>query len=222
VKITAFNGSPRGKRSNTDIIVQAFLAGAQSAGAEVEDVYLVDQDIHHCNGCFSCWFKTPGRCVFVDDMQGLLEKYMSSDFICYATPVYTWNMTAMLKNFADRLIPLRSPVVTQSNEDYDMKARIKSPEAIVISNCGFPGENNFDTVKAVFKCCNPILEIYRNCGMALQSSDVQVKARVDAYLEDVKEAGCQIVRDGKVSDAIKTKLQMELVPTQDYLKMLHI
>ena len=36
MKILAFNGSPRMKRSNTDQILQPFLEGARQAGAETE------------------------------------------------------------------------------------------------------------------------------------------------------------------------------------------
>lgn len=223
MKITAFNGSPRAEQSNTNIIVQKFLEGAKSAGAEVDNVFLINKNINHCSGCFSCWFKTPGKCVFNDDMKGLLEKYISSDIICFATPVYTWNMTAALKNFADRLIPLRCPVATQSDGNYDMQARIaKFPDSVVISNSGFPGDNNFGTLKEVFKSCNPVLEIYRNSGKLLNTNNLKIKATVDEYLEYVKEAGFEIVNRGKVSDNIKTKLQMELICPEEYVKMMNI
>ena len=40
MKILAINGSPRGKKSNTDHILQPFLEGTCEAGAETETVYL--------------------------------------------------------------------------------------------------------------------------------------------------------------------------------------
>jgi multimeric flavodoxin WrbA len=223
MKVTAFNGSPRAEQSSTNIIVQKFLEGAKAAGAEVDNIFLIHKNINHCSGCFSCWFKTPGQCVFNDDMKGLLEKYMSSDIICFATPVYTWNMTAALKNFVDRLIPLRCPVVTQSDGNYDMKVRnAKFPDAIVISNCGFPGENNFETIKGVFKSCNPKLEIYRNSGKLLTTNNVEIKATVDEYLNYVKEAGFEIVKSSKVSENTKAKLQMEFIRPEEYVKMMNL
>ncbi len=220
MKITVFNGSPKAQNSNCNVIASALLEGASQKGAEIENVYLIEKNINHCRGCFTCWFKTPGKCVFNDDMIDLLEKYKKSDIICFATPVYSWDMTACLKNFVDRLIPLRSPMLTQIDGEFDMKVNIKMPDAIVISNCGFPGENNFKTIKQVFKACNPIFEIYRNSGRLLQSNDPKIKPVVDEYLSYVTKAGCELATMGNVSNGIRKKLEMDLVSSGEYIKMM--
>ena len=222
MKITVFNGSPAASKSNSNVIASALLDGAKAGGAQIDNVFLIEKNIRHCSGCFSCWFKTPGKCIYNDDMTELIEKYISSDIICFATPVYTWDMTACLKNFADRLIPLRSPMITHNNERFDMKVKYKMPDVVVLSNCGFPGDNNFDIIKHVFSTINPILEIYRNCGKLLQIDNENVKPIVNEYLEYVKLAGKELAEKGSVNQSTKENLDMQLMDTQDYLIMLGI
>lgn len=221
MKITVFNGSPSAEQSNTNVIVEAFLKGARLGGAEIENIFLIEKNIEHCKGCFSCWFKTPGKCVFNDDMEQLLNKYKNSDIVCFATPVYTWNMTAVMKNFVDRLVSLKSPILVQQNGNFDLEDSIpKTQQFIVISNSGFPGNNNFTTMKEIFKYCNPILEIYRNCGRLLKSKDEKVRMVVNDYLKYVKQAGYEIVTQDKISYDTRENLEKDLISLDEYIKLL--
>lgn len=219
MKVTVFNGSPKGADSNTHVMTAAFLKGAERAGAETETVFLIEKNIAHCRGCFSCWFRTPGHCVLQDDMTELMEKYKSSDMVCYATPIYTWNMTACLKQFADRLIPLKCPKVVQQGERCDMENSMeKMPEIVILSNAGFPGENNFSALRESVQMAHPILEIYRNCGMLLRSKQEDVQKKVAEYLHFVEQAGYEIVKDGKITEETRAGLEMELMPAEAYIR----
>jgi coenzyme F420-reducing hydrogenase gamma subunit len=71
MKILAIQGSPRPKASNTEILLQEFLKGARSQGTEAETIYLKEKEFHPCVGCYTCRAKTPGVCVFKDDMPEL-------------------------------------------------------------------------------------------------------------------------------------------------------
>lgn len=217
MKIVVFNGSPKAKNSNTSVITTAFLNGAQRAGAQTEEIYLTEKNINHCTGCFSCWFRSPGQCIFRDDMDTLLAEYKTADIVCFATPVYTWNMTAALKNFVDRLAPLKSPLLQQTDGNFDLEdTEKKSAKFVTVANAGFPGERNFDTISRVFSSCRPVLEIYRNCGMALKKDDPRVKK----YLETVADAGASLVSNGMVPANIIEKLAEDLMPTEEYIRMI--
>jgi multimeric flavodoxin WrbA len=219
MKYIVFNGSPSGVGSNTNVIADAFLNGARKAGADAENIFLISENIGHCKGCFTCWFKTPGKCVMQDDMTELLAKYNSADVVCFATPVYTWNMTAALKNFVDRLAPLKSPLIVNSDDNFDLAdTKPKTQQFVVISNCGFPGNNNFETMKNVFASCNPVLEIYRNCGKLLKSKDEKIKASVNEYLKVVEQSGYEMATQNYVSEDTKLKLEMQLMPVSDYVE----
>ncbi|MGF6376552.1 multimeric flavodoxin WrbA [Clostridiales Family XIII bacterium PM5-7] len=218
MKITIFNGSPAGEQSRTNVIGQRFLHGAAKAGAEVDNVFLAEKQIAYCRGCFACWGKTPGKCIMQDDMELLLDKYKTSDVVCFATPVFTWDMTANLKAFVDRLAPLKSPTIVQREEDFDLaNASPKEQKFMVIANCGFPGNNNFEVLKHVMAACNPVLEIYRNCGILLKSKEESVQKVVGQYLEIVEAAGYEMAKTGEVSQETREKLNMELMPIQEYV-----
>ena len=218
MKVTVFNGSPAGVNSATNVIAEAFLRGARAAGAETENIMLSDYHIAQCQGCFGCWFKTPGRCVMEDDMAGLLEKYNESDIVCFGTPVYTWNMTALLKNFVDRLAPLKSPKIKEEQGNFDLEdAKERTQRFVVLANCGFPGENNFEVLRAAVACCNPSLEIYRNCGKLLKSKKPEVAERVAEWLQAVERAGREMCLGGEVSEATARDLEMSLMSVPEYV-----
>lgn len=221
MKITVFNASPAGMDSSTHVIAKAFLKGAKKAETEVENIFLAEKKINHCKGCFACWFKTPGKCVMEDDMGELIHKYTYSDIVVFATPVYTWNMTAMMKNFFDRLVALKQPSITETRGQFDLEdVKPKTQKFVVISNCGFPGNENFGILKISFSPCKPILEIYRNCGKLLKSKDGSVQSVVRLYLQGVEQAGYEMAMLGEISEETENKLNMELMSTLDYVKYL--
>ena len=152
-------------------------------------------------------------------MAELMHLYQTSDIVVYGTPIYLWSMTACLKNFLDRLIPLKSPTVQESQGRYDMKDQlIKNPKVIILANAGFPGEHNFDIFRMTVKPAEPILEIYRNCGMALQTKDPSLKNRIADYLSFVHQAGYQMASHEEVIDEVRTGLNMPLMSDNEYLQ----
>lgn len=221
MQFTAFNGSPAGQNSATNRIIKAFLTGAERAGAQCAVYQLAEYQIGQCQGCFACWFKTPGRCCLADDMPELLQAYQAADVVCLASPVYSWNMTALLKNFVDRLVPLKSPLMQEQNGNFDMADAQPRPQRFVaISNCGFPGENNFSIIKAAFSCCNPCLEIYRNCGRLLKSANPAVQPAVEEYLRWVEQAGWELAANGEVAAATAAKMAAPLMSVPEYISFL--
>ncbi len=112
MNILAFNSSPRDhETSKTELVLQRFLEGARRAGAATETLYLKDYKIKHCLGCYSCWLKTPGRCVQKDDMaEELFDRYLNADLVVLASPVYHATMNARMKLFVERTLPMMDPL----------------------------------------------------------------------------------------------------------------
>ncbi len=220
LKITVFNGSPRGRQSNTHRIVSPLLEGARQAGGRTEEIFLVEHDIRYCRGCFSCWTETPGRCIIEDDMSRLINIFIESDYAGMATPVYGMFMTAILKNFNERLLPLNTPHFQKDDEGrFYHEGRLKRlPRPFVIANSGFPGEHNFDLFRAYMAPQNPVLEVYRSCGGVLEGwPDDAVNKRIDKFYDALREAGRQIVNDGCVSKGVVARINAEIIGEDEFM-----
>lgn len=99
MKILAFQGSPR-KGGNTDLLLDAFLKGAQEAGVETEKIYLAKVRITPCLECGQC--DQTGICVIEDDMAWIYPKIEEADLIVISSPVFFYNLTAYTQALIER------------------------------------------------------------------------------------------------------------------------
>jgi multimeric flavodoxin WrbA len=60
--------------------------------------------INYCKGCYKCL--EAKKCCQNDDMAILLDAIMKSDIIVLASPSYWGDITAQMKTFIDRSLPL--------------------------------------------------------------------------------------------------------------------
>jgi len=85
MKLTVFNGSPRGKTSNTRILLEHFLQGfSETAGNQFELYYLIQKK----------------------DLTGCVEAFKKADQVILAFPLYVDCMPAVVKAFIEALEPL--------------------------------------------------------------------------------------------------------------------
>lgn len=96
-------GSPR-KGSNTDILVETILEGAQNAGHMVSKVHLYDHDLGPCIDCRGCK-KDALVCIVDDGMQEIYGLLDAADVIVFGTPVYWYGPSGPMKMLIDRLRP---------------------------------------------------------------------------------------------------------------------
>ncbi len=224
MKITVFNGSPRGAKSNTHLMTEAFLTGAAKAGADVENIFLIKKKIKFCHGCFDCWTKTPGQCIYHDDMDEMLEKFIQSDVVVIATPVYVDNVSGLMKTFMDRLIPLVDPHFEkdEKGETRHAKRYEKYPKLAVISNCGFPERSHFQVLELLVRRIarnmhsEVVAEIYLGGGEILSVKHFMLKPLVSRYYKLLSKAGKELVNEMKLSDQTRAKLEKPIVPMEQY------
>ena len=218
MKILAFQGSPRMEKGNTEKILRAFLEGAREAGAETETLYLRRMNINPCNGCFSCWFQTPGECAQKDDMKEVLEKILEADVLIWATPLYIYNMTAYMKAMFERILPLIKPDIIQGKDglaSHPARYKFKKQRWILISNAGFPEEEHFEPLLHVFERVSRIwtggegfaVTILKGAGEMLRFGDPK---RFEPFFQAVRDAGREFVENGNVSKETKAKVDKPL------------
>ena len=226
MKITAFNGSPRGERGNTHVMVESFFEGARRGGAETENILLLNKKIKHCMGCFSCWAKTPGKCVIKDDMAGLLEKYMQSDIVVLATPLYIDYVSGIMKDFMDRKLPVVCPQFEEGDagQTRHKKRYDRYPAIIIMSNCGFPEQGQFEVLRlycerqAKNNKADIIAQIYRSQGELLHAEEAEFKAPVEKYKNLLRKAGEEIAKNKSLSPGTKEELDKPIIPEAEYAR----
>lgn len=98
-KVVVISTSLR-RGSNSDMLADKFAEGAKAAGNEVEKISLVGKNIQFCKGCFGC--QKLGRCVIDDDVNDIMAKVMQADVVCWATPIYYYEMSGQMKTMIDR------------------------------------------------------------------------------------------------------------------------
>jgi multimeric flavodoxin WrbA len=227
-KMLVVNASPHGEKGITGIIQKAFVEGAVAAGAEVDEVFLNKKKINPCIGCFTCWIKTPGKCVFKDDQAALIEKCNWCDILVLATPLYVDGMTAQAKIFLDRLIPCAKPEFIILDDHCRHPQRIdKEWKFVLISGCGFYEMDNFEALQHHCEriCLNFHAQyaghVLRPHAHILEFADM-LPEETSRCLNAINKAGEEVCLHGKISDGIMTEASAPIVPRSAYVNAVNV
>ena len=228
MKVVAINSSPNMDKGNTALILGPFLEGMREAGADVELFYTRKMKINPCQGEFNCWLKTPGKCFQKDDMQMLLPKLTEADVLVLATPLYVDGVTGPMKNLLDRIIPLAQPFFELRDGHCRHPGRdgSRGSQLVLVSNCGFWEMDNFNPMLVHMEAVSKNMgrefagALLRPHGPALMGM-MEMGAPVDDILDAAKEAGRQLVEDGRMSFETLKGVSRELLPLQMYLEIVN-
>ncbi len=105
-KVIVLNGSPR-KNFNTAQLLKEAQKGAESVGAEVEYINLVDMNFKGCMSCFACKRKGAdlgGLCAWRDELQPVLQRILNADAVIIGSPIYYSYPTGMFRNLIERML----------------------------------------------------------------------------------------------------------------------
>ncbi len=108
-KILILNGNPDKGNIQFDRYISDLAETLAGRGHELNVLLLRDMALEDCTGCYSCWLRTPGRCVLKDDQSQVLAGYVWADVAVLASPVGMGYLSSKIKKSQDRLIPLVHP-----------------------------------------------------------------------------------------------------------------
>lgn len=223
MKVLVLNGSPKAERSNTLNIAKAFLGGFPS-GTETEFVNLYKLDIKPCVGCFSCWSKTPGKCVIKDDMQELYGKIAAADIVIESFPLYFFGMPSGLKAMTDRCLPFMLPYMGNLVEDKNASFHELRDEAmhekrlVVITTCGYVDARPM--YPALLKQLDLIAGEGHYTAIMCPEGELfiaeKAKRQREGYLADIRKAGAEFAAHRRLSTETMEKISKPILSPQGF------
>jgi multimeric flavodoxin WrbA len=132
MKAVILNGSRTGE-NGLKIISKVVSAELDTRGWTVEEIELQKLNITPCTGCFNCWIKTPGVCIYKDDALEVTKKIIQSDLVVLLTPVTFGGYSSELKKALDRSLGIMLPYFTKIQGKTHHKKRYKTyPRMVAI------------------------------------------------------------------------------------------
>ena len=227
MKVLAINSSARtGGESKTELMLNHLVEGMREAGAEVEVVHLRKKNIKNCIGCFTCMTKTPGQCVHKDDMSAeLFPKWLQSDLVVYASPLFHYTVNATMKAFIERTFPICEPFLEQHGGRTFHPLRHKHPAIVMLSVAGFPEDSVFDQLSSWANYLfgkngrqpevKLVAEIYRTASQEM----IHAKDKLNDILAATRQAGREVVKSMKISPETMVRIKQ---PIDDFQSVAEI
>lgn len=116
LKILGICGSP--KKGATEYFLKESLKPFEDReDVQVEYMFLKGKKISPCTGCDYCR-RNKKQCIIDDDMNALLEQFLTADAFVIASPVYAYGATPQIHAFFSRMRPVFHLAPTQLRDKF--------------------------------------------------------------------------------------------------------
>ena len=148
----------------------------------------------------------------------LFPKWLESDMVVYASPLYHFTVNAEMKTFIERTLPVLEPFFLQHNGRTYHPLRGKPPKIVILSVAGLPDESVFDLLSSwanfIYDGLNPdektlVAEIYRPMAEALTIP--YFKDITADILDATQQAGREIVSSMHVCEETMARVKQPMV-----------
>lgn len=185
--ILGIAGSPR-RHGNSDRLLEAALAGAREAGAEVRTLVAAEAGLKHCLGCNAC--SLTGECIQRDGGRAVYSAIDDADAIVVASPVYFASVPGALKVLIDRMQPYWA-------RRYVLKLPrpARRPGAILLARGG-GDPYGFEHAEATIRSVLAVLEV--DILGVVHASDVDGAGELEAHpdlLGQARALGAEVARE---------------------------
>lgn len=183
MKIVVLNGNQDKSNSVFEGYVRQYAAELETRKNSVQVFTLRYLSIHHCVGCWSCWMKTPGACVFNDDTPKVLTEIIQADLLVCASPLNMGFVGYETKKFNERMIPLLLPYLKITENEFHHPLRYgRNPKLALL----LQKEPDTDTEDITITS-----DIYRRLALNMSTKLKFVKF-IDEPLREVSDETCRI------------------------------
>jgi len=237
MKILAINGSHRGEKGYTQVLIDKFFEGAKQLNAQCETIVLKNHKINQCLGCRVCHKPEHYlKCVYdeKDDIKEIFDKMRKADILVFATPIYIFNMTGLMKVFLDRITSTAdSSIKTISNSGLFFhhidKNLISKPFVLITTQDNIENETS-KNVESYFRTFSSFLDapfvgyIRRKSGSLIgYGKDLEKEKQYPIIIkvnEAIKKAGFEIVKFGKIKKRTENNCNRKIIPIPSIIELL--
>ncbi len=245
MKILALNGSYRGERGHTRTMTDLLLRGAEEAGAQTQVIDLARLTIHTCLACGHCQQPdTRLQCVWgnskKDDAAFVFDQMAQADILVFATPIYVFNISALLKILFERfygICPIDSTILTDSNLLFHaVDRRVCSKPFVPLICCDNLEHETPRSAIEYFKTYARFMDarmaglLVRNAAFLTGSAEATdapcVRSAVPAVLDSVhaayRRAGMELATGGRITASTQRRANREIMPVPMFGLLKHL
>jgi len=229
MKILAINGSHSGKHGYTHFLIEKIFEGAKKTGADCDEVSLAELKINICKGCGVCnTEKHLLKCIYEekDDVAMIFDKMREADIIIYATPIYVFNMSGLMKVFIDRINATGNSKEFKLSESglffhHISKDIYSKPFVTLICHDNFENEMS-KSVTSYFRTFSKFMDapqvgtiIRRSGKLTGHGKDKEKEKGYPKILESynaLKLAGKELATNGKINRKTQKMASQDIIP----------
>jgi multimeric flavodoxin WrbA len=157
-------------------------------------------------------------------MQALLPRLRDAEVWVWATPLYCEGLPGPKKTVIDRMLPLLEPSMELRNGHCAVQVRTdgKLGKVVLVASCGFWEVDNFDRMVAhVRALCARVGREYVGALLrphaSFYSAMLNAGAPVGDVVEAAREAGRQLVREGRFDPGTLQTVGRALLPVEAFV-----